>query len=492
MKNVSNQKTNTLSGFFWKFLERIGSQIVSFIVSIIIARILTPDDYGLVSLITIFFTFANIFIVGGFNTALIQKQKCDVHDYSTIFIFSIFVSLICYLILFFISPHIADFFGQPILKNMIRVMGLILPVNAIQSIWAAHISIQLEFKKFFFSSLIGIIFSAIIGIAMGVLGFGPWALVAQQMTNILVGTVALVLSTKLNLSFKFSLNRFKKLFSYGWKVLLSSLIANIYSEIVPLFIGKKYTKEELSFYTKGRSFPNLINSSITSTISSVLFPVLSRYKENKTQLLYYTRKFIRVISYITFPLMIGLCVVAEKFVLVLLTEKWLSSVIYIQIFCIATMFDVVHIGNCETIKAVGKSGTYLVMEIIKKACYFVIIAVFLWLFNSPQQLALAFVFCTIVALVVNSIPNNKIIGYTFKMQIIDLLPNLFSSVLMGIIVYLFGLIKINIYLSFVLQILIGIFIYVLLSVLFQNSSFKYLWNKLKNLTITGEARDENN
>lgn len=472
-------KTQALFSAIWKFLERIIAQLVSLVVSIILARILMPEDYSIVSLVVIFFTFANILISGGFNSALIQKKDADETDYSTVLLLCVIISLVIYTLLFFAAPFLASLYEQPPLIPIFRVMGLTLPINAVKSIWCAYISAHLQFKKFFFATIGGTLISAVVGISMAMTGFGPWALVAQQMTNTLIDTAILIITTRIGFKFIFSFSRFRELFSYGWKVLVSSLIGTIYSQIVPLVIGVKYTNTDLAYYTKGKSFPELLSTTTTNTLAAVLFPVLSKFQDSKESLHNYTRLYIRLSSYVAFPLMLGLFSVADSFVSVLLTDKWLFIVPYIKIFCVANMFEMVHIGNCETIKAMGRSDIYLVMEIIKKTAYFITIGLFLFFTNSPVVLATAFIVCTLIALIVNSQPNRKLIGYDIKEQISDILPNLIIAVVMCFIVLLVGKLEVNNVWLLCIQVMSGVLVYLVLSLITHNKGFIYIMNLLK-------------
>lgn len=468
-------KKKAFSGVIWKFMERIIAQAVSLVVSIIIARILSPDDYSVVSIVTIFFTFSNVLISGGLNTALIQKKDADEIDYSTVFFTSLIISIAIYILLFISAPYIAKIYNKPILIPVIRVMSLTLPINAVKSIVCAYISATLQFRKFFFATISGTIASAIVGVAMAVYGFGAWALVAQQMTNAAIDTLILYLSTHLRVKPVISLDRLKSLWKYGWKVLVSSLIGTAYTEINPLFIGLRFSTSDLSFYEKGRSFPLLISSTTTNTLSAVLFPFLSKFQDDKDELLKYTRKYITVTSYVVFPLMIGLCAVGDKFILLLLTDKWISAVPYLRIFCIASMFDMINIGNCETIKAMGRSDIFLIMEIVKKVGYFTVIALFLMFSDSPILLACSSLLCTVIAITVNSIPNKRLIGYSYKFQAEDLALNLISSVAMGIFVWLIGMfVSVPLLPLLIIQILSGAIIYALISLLLKNRNLLFL------------------
>lgn len=479
----SRIKRKAITGSLWKFSERAIAQGISLIVSIILARLLTPADYGVVSIVAIFFTFANVIISGGLNTALIQKKDADALDYSSILYLSLIASLAIYIVFYLTAPNIADIYSQPALTKIIRVMGLSLPIYALKSVYCAYISSNLKFKTFFFATLGGTLTSAVIGITLAYHGAGAWALVAQQISNTLIDTVILIAVTRMPLVLQFSVDRVKSLFGYGSRILVSSLIGTIYTELNPMFIGIKYSSADLSFYTKGKMFPSTLSQTMTSTLSAVLFPVLSKKQEDKSALLRYTRLYMRTASFLVFPTMMGLFAVSTNFVRVLLTEKWIAAAYFIRIFCIASMFDVVAIGNCETIKAMGRSDIYLKMEIIKKTGYFVTIGLFLLISKNPNQIALSAIVCTIIQIVVNSIPNQRLIGYSIKDQISDLLPNLFLSIVMGIVVYLIGYIHLNALLLLFVQIICGVAFYYIANIICKNPSMKYAIDQMK--TVIG-------
>lgn len=478
MSNIS-MRNKTINNTAWKFAERIIAQGVSLIVSIVLARLIAPADYGIVSIVTIFFTFANVLISGGLNTALIQKKDADIEDYSSVLYVSVAISIIIYWILFFSAPIISELYQKNELTSIIRVMGIILPITAIKSIFCAYISSSLQFKKFFFATIGGTIFSAIIGIKMAYAGYGAWALVAQQMVNTFVDTSILLLSTRLKFVLKMNWTKFKILFNYGWKVLVSSLIDTAYNQLCPLFIGVRYSSADLSYYNRGQTFPNTLTSTVNSTLAAVLFPVLSKVQDDKQRMLGYTRLFIRISSYLVFPLMLGFFSVSDNFVSVILTDKWLPAAMYIKIFCISSMFIMIATGNCETIKAMGRSDVFLKMEIIKKCCYFVTIAVFLIFSESPIALAVSSIVCTIIAILVNTYPNRKLLDYSYRLQLADLIPNLVIASIMSIIVYSMNLIEINKLLLLILQVIVGIITYISLSVLTKNTSFFYVVNLIR-------------
>lgn len=467
-------RRKTFSGMIWKFLERICAQGVSLVVSIILARLLMPDDYSVVSIVTIFFAFCNVLISGGLNTSLIQKKNSDILDYSTILHVSMIMALVMYIVMFFAAPFIADLYDKEILTALIRIMGLTFFVNAFKGVICAKVSHSMEFRKFFLATIVGTVLSSVIGVAMALRGFGPWALVAQQMSNSIVDTVILFFATKFRFVFAISFSRFKSLFKYSWKLFLASVVSTIYDEAKPLIVGIKFTSADLAFYNKGASFPSLINSTVSNTMSGVLFPALSKLQDNKNALLAAIRRYIKVSSFFIFPLMIGLLVVSDTFVRVILTEKWMEIVPFMQIFCIYYMFDLVQVGNLQVFKAMGRTDISLITEIIKKSVYFIIILIFVLLSGDAITFAFANIVCIIFATIVNTYPNRKLLGYTYKYQFKDIAKNLLTAVIMGVCVYFVGYIPIQNVLLLILQIIVGVFVYIAISAVAKNENLIYM------------------
>ena len=474
-----NLKKKALSGAAWKLAERLLAQGISMVVTIVLARLLLPADYGVVSMVTIFFTFANVLISGGLNTALIQKSDADSEDYSTVFTVSLLVGAALYGLMFVSAPVIAGLYGQPMLVPVIRIMGLSLPVYAIKSIACAYTSATLQFRKFFFATLGGTLISGVVGIAMAYSGCGPWALVAQQMTNTVIDTVILFAVTKLRLRLHISMVRLRSLYAYGWKILVSSLLGTIYNQINPLVIGIRFSLSDLSFYTKGFSLVDMIASSLTYTLSSVLLPVLAKVQDDLEQLRSGTRTFMRGVSFLVFPMMLGLYAVSDNFVTVLLTEKWLPAAYYIRIFCVSHLFDIVAAGNCETIKAMGRSDVFLKIEVLKKSLYFVTLFLFIAFTNSPEVMALSNLVIALIAVTVNLIPNIRLIGYTVKMQLEDIWLNLAVSILMCVGVCLVGRLSLPALPLLMLQIVSGVGLYLGLNLLVRNPNLSFFTDYLK-------------
>ena len=304
---------SALSGIIWKFSERIGAQLVSLAVQIVLARLLNPEDYAVVGIIAIFFSFCNVLITGGLNTALIQKKDADIEDYSTVLYVSMMLAGVLFVGMYFAAPWIADLYDKEILIRAIRIMSFTFFINAFTSVLGAYVSSNLQFRKSFFATLVGSVVSAAVGIGMASGGFGPWALVAQQMTNAACNAITLYYMARLKFVFRISWPRFRQLFGYGSKIFASSVIGLIYDQANPLIIGLKFTTADLAYYTKGHSFPGLLNSSVNDTLAAVLFPVIAKVQDSTDAVLGVTRRYIKVASYIIFPAMVGMFAVAETY-----------------------------------------------------------------------------------------------------------------------------------------------------------------------------------
>lgn len=490
IENSQGLKNKTISGVFWKGLERVGAQLVSAIVSIILARILMPEDYSVVSIVTIFFTFCNIFISGGLNSSLIQKKDADSLDYSTILISNMVMATFFYIVMFFLAPVIANLFNKEILVLVIRIMSLSFFVNGYKAIVSAKIVSDMRFKSFFISTIIGTSISAVVGIVMAVKGYGVWALVAQQLVNSTIDALILTFSSKLSIKFKFSFTRFKRLFKFGGKIMLSSLINQTYDQTKPLIVGLRYSALDLSFYNKGKTYPAMFASLGNDTLSSSLFPAMSKIQHDKEAILRATRRFMQLSSFIVFPIMMGFFGVSEGFVRVLLTDKWLPAVPFLMIFCISDMFKPIQTGNLQAIRALGRSDIFLTLEIIKKTLFFSIIIAFVFLTHNAVALALSGILTSLLASIINSIPNKKLIGYSYLDQLKDLLPNLLTSVAMGVSVYFMKFIPINIYLLLVLQVLAGVIIYFGLNIIIKNKNLIYIIDTCKDFAKARKKRNK--
>lgn len=474
MNKDGDIKTKTVSNLIWRFAERVGAQGVTLLVSIVIARILSPSDYGIIALVTIFTSVLQVFIDSGLGTALIQNKDADDLDFSTVFLFNVVFCLVFYVGLFITAPYIADFYDNMALTSVVRVLGLTLIISGVKNVQQAYVSRNLLFKKFFFSTLGGTIGAGILGITMAYLGFGVWALVVQQIFNATVDTVILWLTVKWRPKKTFSFKRLKLLFNYGWKILVAMLVNTVYQNIRQLIIGKVYSPQDLAFYNRGKQFPDVFVSNINSSIDSVLLPVMANKQNDREALKNMTRRAISVSSYIMWPLMLGLLSMGESFISFVLTDKWLPAFPFLAIFCVVKGFEPIHTANLNAIKAMGYSDIILRIEVTKKVIGIVLI--FITMHISVFALGFSSVIYTIIAGILNASPNKKLLNYTYIEQIKDILPSLAMATIMAIIVYFVGYIKVPIIFKLISQIFMGGVIYILLSVLFKSISFKYVYN----------------
>lgn len=470
--------TNVITNFFWRFLERCGAQGVTFIVSIVLARLLDPTVYGTVALVTIFTTIMQVFVDSGMGNALIQKKDADDLDFSSVFYFNMAMCSALYLIMFFAAPLIASFYRMPELTAIVRVLSFVVVISGVKNVQQAYVSRHLMFKRFFFSTLGGTIGAAVIGIAMAYLGFGVWALVAQMLFNAAVDTTILWITVKWRPKKMFSFQRLKSLFSYGWKLLASSLIDTVYNDLRQLIIGKKYSSGDLAYYNQGKKFPQLIVTNINTSIDSVLLPTMSKAQDDMAAVRSMTRRAIKTSTFLMMPAMIGLAVCAEPLVQLILTEKWLPCVLFLRIFCITYAFYPIHTANLNAIKAMGRSDLFLKLEIIKKTVGIIAILITMWI--SVQAMAYSFLVTTILNQIINSWPNKKLLNYSYLEQVKDMMPQILLSLGMGAAIYAVSFLHLSASLTLLIQIPLGVLVYWSGSKIFRVESYTYIIEMVKN------------
>lgn len=474
---ASDLKKKAISSLIWRFLERCGAQGVSFIVSIVLARLLEPEVYGTIALISVFTAILQVFVDSGMANALIQKKDADELDFSSVFFFNLTMCLALYLLLFFCAPLIASFYNNAELIPVIRVLGITLLISGVKNVQQAYVSRTMQFKRFFFATLGGTIGAAVVGIAMAYIGFGVWALVAQTLFNSMTDTVILWITVKWRPRLLFSFRRLKGLLNYGWKLLVSGLLHTIYINLRSLMIGKFYTAQDLAYYEKGQSFPSFVVTNINSSIDSVLLPTMSGVQDNRETVKAITRRSIVTSSYLMWPMMVGLAAVAKPLVLLLLTEKWLPAVPFLQITCFALGLEPLQTANLNAIKAMGRSDIFLKLEIVKKAIAITIL--FLFMRFGVLAIAVSGLVYSVIAAIFNSYPNRKLLGYSYFEQIRDILPSFLLALVMGAVIYLITLIPMPTVLILTVQILVGVIIYAGVSCVLKLEPFFYILNTIK-------------
>lgn len=484
MGTMKVSRKQAFSNFGWKFAEQMGAQLVSFVVAIILARILMPEDYVCVSVMAILSTFCAVFIDSGLSKSLIQKKDVDIVDFSTVLFASIALAAVVYAILFFSAPFIADLYHNELLISVIRVYSIILFVGAFNTVQCAYISKHLQFKKYFLATIVGTVVSAIVGIWMAYSGFGPWALIAQQMINPIIDTIILYLTSDFRPKICFSIVRLKELWKFGIKVLGTSLVDMLYDNIRPLIVGIKYQSADLAYYQKGKSYPDIINNTLNSTLSSVLFPVMATVQDDLAQVKNITKKYIRTASFMLFPTLLGLAAIAPNLIVWMITSKWSATIPYMQIFSINYMFQLLQSGNLQAINAIGRSDIVLKLAVIKKSINFVLLFLVILFGKSPLLLAGLGIVTSFIAYVINTYANKKLLKYGLREQVMDILPNLLTAGMMAVVVYLIGKIRVPLFPLLCFQIIIGGFIYFFLNFLLKNDTLFYCLDTAKIYTKT--------
>ncbi len=472
-----NTEKKIISNFMWRFAERSGAQVVSFIVSIVLARILLPEDYGTIALVTVFTSILQVFVDSGLGTALIQKKDADDLDFSSVFYFNFVVCLILYAGMFIASPYIALFYNDITLTSVIRVLSLTIVISGVKGIQQAYVSRNMLFKRFFYSTIGGTIFSAFLGIGMAYAGLGVWALVAQQLSNTAIDTIILWITVKWRPRKAFSWKRLRTLLTFGWKLLISALLDTSYNNLRNLIIGKLYSSADLAFYNQGDKFPKVIVTNINTSIDSVLLPTMSSAQDDKERVKQMTRRAIKTSTYVMAPLMMGLAFCAEPIVRIVLTDKWLPCIPFLRIFCITYMFWPVHTANLNAINAMGRSDWFLKLEIIKKIMGMTILLSTMWF--GVMAMAYSLLLSSVLSQIINSWPNRILLGYGYLEQVRDFAPGILLAVGMGICVYCIGFLPLPIVVTLVIQIIVGAAIYIIVSALMKLEEFEYLLEMVK-------------
>ena len=466
-----------MSNLIWRFAERFGAQVITFIVSIVLARLLVPEMYGTIALVMVFINVLQVFIDSGLGNALIQKKNADETDFSTVFYFNMFICICLYVGMYIAAPFIAQFYSNQSMTKIIRVIGIILIISGVKNVQQAYVSRNMLFKKFFFSTLGGTIFSAVIGVFLAYTGAGVWALVAQHVSNVLIDTIILWITVKWRPKLIFSFERFKVLFSFGWKLLISGLIDTFYNNLRDLIIGKKYNASSLAYYTNGQKIPGLVVGNINTAIGSVLFPTLSKEQDDKENLKQHVRRAIQVSSYVIWPVMLGIAACSKSLITVLLTEKWAPTVPFLQIACIVCGFLPIHTTNLQVINAIGRSDIFLKLEIIKKAIGLGVLLVSMK--YGVMAIALSAILTEITSAFINSYPNTKLLNYSRIEQIKDVAPSFILSIVMCAIVLQMNNLEMKAISILCIQIILGVTIYLAGSILFKFDSFNYILNNMR-------------
>jgi len=451
-------KEKAISGITWSFIDNFACYAVQFIIGIVLARLLSPREFGLVGMLTLFFALSQSFIVSGFSQALIRKQNVTNTDYSTVFYFNFVVAAICYLVLFLGAGWISMFFNEPLLKSLVQVLGLTLIIDSASIIHRTILSKRIDFKLQAKISVIVVTASGLIGIIMAYFGYGVWSLVIRSIMMASLTSILLWSWNNWKPMLVFSIMSFKDLFSFGSKLLISSLLENIFKNIYFLVIGKCFSAAELGYYTKANQFQSLPSQNISGVIERVSYPVLSSIKEDNDKFKLVFKNLLKSTMLVTFILMLGMAASAKSLILTLIGEKWQPSVIYLQLLCFSGMFYPLHALNLNILNVQGRSDFFLRLEIIKKIITIPTIVIgVLW---GIKVMLYSIIASNIIGYYLNSYWSGQLAGYSFIQQIKDIFPTFFLATAISSIIFLEGFLceSVPIFLLLVIQILTGIFL----------------------------------
>lgn len=456
---ISNQEPlrgKTIKGVGWSFTDNIASSGISFLVGLVLARLLSPQEYGLIGITTIFIAVFNSIVDSGFSSALIRKNDAKDFDYNTVFLTNLVLSVLIFFALFFCAPAIAIFFKEPQLILLTQAMGSIVIINAFAIIQRTILVKRIDFKTQTKVSLISSIASGVVGIVMALKGYGVWSLVGQQISRQLLNTVFLWVFGHWWPKIQFSINSFKELFGFGWKLLASGLIDTIWKQIYQIVIGKCYSTEMLGQYTRAEQFSSIFSSNLTSVVQRVSYPVLCSIQDEKERLKQSYKKVIKITMLVTFVLMLGLAAIAKPMILVLIGEKWLPTVVFLQIICFSMMLYPLHAINLNMLQVQGRSDLFLKLEIAKKTI--AIIPVLLGIFINIYWMLIGSVFSGLICYYLNAYYSGKFINYNISEQVRDILPSFWSALIMALIVYAISFLPLSPFIILPLQLIIGFLI----------------------------------
>lgn len=455
---MSSLKDKTVKGVIWSAVDRFSAQGIQFVFSILIARLLVPEDYGVVAMLGIFMAVSQTFIDSGFGAALIRKVDRTEEDFSTVFYFNIIVATVFYFVLFFAAPAIANFYNTPLLESITKVVALNLIISSLSGIHNAKLSIAIDFKSRAKISIVSTILTGTVGLWMAYNGYGVWALVVQNLFSSAIRTVLLWVIVKWYPKLVFSWKSFKELFSFGSKLLASALLDTLYNNIYTLVIGKVFSPTTLGVYSKANALAKFPSSNITSVLQSVTFPVLSTIQNEEDRLADAYKRFLKIAAFVVFPLMIGLSAVADPFIRLVLTDKWEGAIYLLQIMCFWMMWYPIHAINLNILQVKGRSDYFLKLEIIKKIQGVIVLCV-----TVPMGIvAMCYgsLISSIISLVWNTHYTKKLIGYGFFAQMKDLLPIIVHALVMGLIVAIVVHFMPTLWLKLIVGVLTGIIYYI--------------------------------
>lgn len=477
MKNDS-LTSKAAGGFIWKFLEKFVSTGVQFVLGIVLANLILPKEYGIVGELVIFTQICDVIILQGLTSALIQKKNADQVDFSSVFFANLVVSAALYLILIAASPLMVMYFKQPVLRKMMPIFGLIVIIGGFGAVPNAVLSKALDFKKSFFRNLSNYCVQAVVGITCALMGCGAWSLVWSKLSGTLVGVIVLVITVGWKPSKTFSFARIKSLFSYGSKVLVTNLLNTIFNNIQPLIVGGVYSSDMLGQYQRGQQMPSALMSAVDGSLSEVLFPTLSNVQDQKDRLKAMMRRSMTVSMFLVFPFLWGLIATAKPLIMVLINDNWLPCVPFMQLTCVICMFWPLN-ARTQALNAMGKSNVTMKVSIISKTMTVIMVLVSIRI--SIYAMMISSIIASTITFWITSYYVNKYIGYTLSEVLKDIAVPLFMSAGMAGIVYCVKFLGLSDLFTLLIQVPLGIAVYISASKLFHIDSLDYILSMVKRL-----------
>lgn len=480
MADLGELKGKTIKGLFWSFSDLIFNQGIQFVIQIFLARLLLPEEFGLIGIITVFIAVSNSIIDSGFTNALIREENASQDDYSTVFYFNIAMSVIMYLTLFISAPLISKFFNEPMLVSILRILSLTLIINSFGLIQKTMLTKKINFRSQTAINIIASVSSGVIAIFLAYKGFGVWSLVIRTIIMQILQAVLLSLSNKWLPSFVFKVESFKRLFGFGWKMMVSGIIDTIYNNLYYLIIGRFFSTTQLGYYTNAQKLRDVASTSITTSVQKVSYPVLSNLQTEEDKLKSAYKKIIKNTVFVTFPVMVGLAVVAKPLITIVFGEKWIGSIFFFQLLAVDGMIFPLHVINLNILQVKGRSDLFLKLEVIKKVLSVAIIAIALIGGFGIEGLICAAIIDSYISYFINSHFSGKFVSYSTKDQIKDILPIFVASLLMGLVTYGVGIFISSNIIRLIVQIVVGIVSYIGISLVIKIEELKTIWELIFN------------
>lgn len=471
---MQDLKIKTVTSLFWKLMERGGNALVSLVVQLVLARLLSPEEFGLLAIIIVFVNLGTVFVQSGLNSALIQVPDLEKGDYSTVFWLGIIGAAIIYAIVYFLAPYIGTFYGSSNLEWTLKVLALVLFLNAFNSVQVAKVTRDLELKKIFCATIFSVFLSGFSGIFLAYWGAGIWSLVVQQIIYQLVNCVVLSVIVDWKPTLCFSLRRAKILFSFGWKLLLSGILNTLYQSLSSLIIGKQFSQYDLGLVSQGEKYPQAIGNMIDGAIQPVIFSAVSHVQSDITSVKTIMQRALKTSAFLVFPTMSLFAIVAPSFVVLILGDQWETAVPFFQLYCLVYAMYPIQTANLQAINGLGRSDIFLKLEIIKKIYGTLIILFTAFVIQDIYAIVIGLIVSNFISIFVNSFPTNKLLGYGLFDQVKDLLPGILLTVVSSFLSWSVSMVCANYFVLLVLQSLIMILSYLLIGKLLKIEELEYL------------------